>query len=128
MRVILSLIVLLAVASCAQHGPAPMSPASLIFKSSERLVFAVDSATSEEEALDWARNDLPSYVRVNCDRDNLYCTNVVTTLSRRAVPYERAATEPSNTITLFYQREEIRDCPSYAFGCSVSSNAVKMGY
>lgn len=131
-------------ANCSTIPPEAYSnrtgPETLLDLSLETVNVPLDNYAGVDELTAWVNDEQPSRAELQCAGESIICRNAGRVLEQFAVPVTMMDSPAGNQVVLYYERILARDCdPKYvdntinpynlnhpSFGCSVSSNTVRM--
>ena len=118
--------VLLFSSACTlSHSKIALSPEDLLANSAEVVSFPISDTASLHTISAWIADDLPSHATLSCSAGNAGCTELTRLLNEKHIPTTENA-EATDKVALSYDHITTRECPTYAFGCSVSVNSLHM--
>ncbi len=110
--------------SCS-HPRNQVTTASLLSTSSETVSLSVLDTSTLQTVKNFILEGKPSSAQVSCPNTKPICKKLINLLQTNKIEYKEAFLNEQKVL-LIYEKTNAKNCPSSAFGCSVSANMLQM--
>lgn len=119
-------VLFLASACSLSRSKQALSMEDLLVNAAEVVSFAISDTASVHTIGNWISDDIPNRASISCPSKSSSCSEVMAILQTRHIIVDEEDIDGTDKVTLSYDHVTTRECPLYAFGCSVSINALHM--